>query len=135
MGKLVEEMRTEWEVCSTKLNYCRIHPRSHFVKIYKKYDIFLFSMQMLSLCDLVLNHTANETPWLKTNPETCYNLANSPHLRPAYLLECVMNQFDYDISQGKYTPRGLPPNINSDKHLSVMKLLLMCDSTIKAGTI
>ncbi len=79
---------------------------------------------MLSICDLVLNHTANETPWLKTNPESCYNLNNSPHLRPAYLLECIMDEFSNDIVKGKYVSRGLPAAINSEEHLSVRKMFL-----------
>ncbi|CAL8094243.1 unnamed protein product [Orchesella dallaii] len=92
VGKLVEEMRTEWE--------------------------------MLSICDLVLNHTANETPWLKTNPESCYNLENSPHLRPAYILECIFDQFSNDISHGNYVSRGLPAAIKTEEHLSIAKTIL-----------
>lgn len=86
---------------------------------------FVILLQMLSICDLVLNHTANETPWLRTNPESCYNLQNSPHLRPAYLLECIMDQFGVDIAQGKYLSRGLPAAINSEEHLSVSYPLQM----------
>ena len=33
---------------------------------------------ILSITDVVLNHTANETPWLKTNPEVGYNMKNCP---------------------------------------------------------
>jgi len=74
---------------------------------------------VLAICDLVLNHTANETPWLVTNPEVGYNLTNSPHLRPAYLLDCLLFQMSYDISQGKYENRGLPSEINNEEHLDV----------------
>jgi glycogen debranching enzyme len=68
----------------------------------------------------VFNHTANETPWLKTNPECGYNLVNSPHLRPAYLLDALLAQFGYDVSKGKYAARGLPSTVNSEEHLSVI---------------
>ncbi|ODN03632.1 Glycogen debranching enzyme, partial [Orchesella cincta] len=92
VGKLIEEMKTEWE--------------------------------MLSICDLVLNHTANETPWLKTNPESCYNLENSPHLRPAYILETILYQFSHDIAQGKYVSKGLPAAVKTEEHLLIARQIL-----------
>ncbi|OXA50784.1 Glycogen debranching enzyme [Folsomia candida] len=79
---------------------------------------------VLSICDVVFNHTANETPWLKTNPESGYNLVNSPHLRPAYLLDSVLSELSRDISQEKYAERGLPSKINSEDHLNVIRALL-----------
>lgn len=69
---------------------------------------------------MVFNHTANETPWLKTNPESGYNLVNSPHLRPAYLLDCIISEFGRDIGQEKYAKRGLPSKINSEDNLNVI---------------
>ncbi len=36
---------------------------------------------VLSLCDIVLNHSAKETVWMRDHPEATYNCNNCPHLR------------------------------------------------------
>ncbi len=72
---------------------------------------------MLSLTDVVWNHTANSTEWLQEHPEATYNLENSPHLRPAFLLDRALWYFNREIGQGKWTNEGLPCSISSDYHL------------------
>lgn len=74
---------------------------------------------MLSVCDIVLNHTANETDWLWDHPECSYNLVNAPHLRPAYLLDVALAKFSADVSASNFSHRCLPPGINSEQHLEV----------------
>ncbi|KAL1140348.1 hypothetical protein AAG570_000280 [Ranatra chinensis] len=79
---------------------------------------------MLSICDIVLNHSANESEWLGEHPECGYNLNNSPHLRPAYLLDWALHTFSNDVAKGLYEISGIPPNISTEDHLQAIKHIL-----------
>ena len=50
---------------------------------------------LLSMTDVVLNHTANNTPWLETQIDASYNTRNSIYLLPAFKLD----QLIFDVSQ------------------------------------
>ena len=63
---------------------------------------------MLSICDIVLNHAANNSVWVREHPECTYNLSNCPHLRPAFLLDRMFYYCTVDIDDGKWVDRGVP---------------------------
>lgn len=77
--------------------------------------------KVLSITDVVLNHTANESPWLKEHPECAYNCLNSPHLRPAYLLDRVLCRLSADIIAGVWKSRALNDVISSEAHLNSIR--------------
>eukprot|EP00092_Neocalanus_flemingeri_P012105 GFUD01013053.1.p1 GENE.GFUD01013053.1~~GFUD01013053.1.p1 ORF type:complete len:1475 (+),score=544.67 GFUD01013053.1:73-4497(+) len=80
---------------------------------------------LLSICDIVLNHTANETPWLAEQTEATYNLLNCPHLRPAFILDRVVKRLAADTGAGVWVGKGIPKGeISSPAHINVCKTLL-----------
>lgn len=56
---------------------------------------------MIFFIDIVLNHTAENSEWIKSHPEATYNLENCPHLTCAYVLDKALTDFDIKFSKGK----------------------------------
>lgn len=69
------------------------------------------SNHLLSLTDVVLNHTANNSSWLVEHPESGYNQVTAPHLRAAIALEEALMNFDIESL-------GLPLELNSYEDVS-----------------
>ncbi|KAI8048766.1 glycogen debranching enzyme [Gilbertella persicaria] len=63
---------------------------------------------ILSLSDVVWNHTSNSTEFLLEHPEAGYNLHNSPHLVPAYELDTALIELS-----GQMQEVGLPTHVQS----------------------
>lgn len=55
---------------------------------------------MLSITDIVLNHTADDSPWIHEHPECSFNMFNTPQLRPAFLLDSAFIWFMQDLLSG-----------------------------------
>jgi glycogen debranching enzyme len=71
---------------------------------------------ILSMTDVVWNHTASNSVWLQDHPEAGYNVTNSPHLRPALELDDALLQLSVSIASG-LRPHGLSDNIGSEGEL------------------
>ncbi|KAI0459481.1 glycoside hydrolase family 133 protein [Xylaria acuta] len=58
---------------------------------------------LLSLTDIVLNHTAHNSKWLLEHPEAGYNLTTAPWLESAYLLDTQLLKFGFQLVELGYT--------------------------------
>ena len=70
--------------------------------------------RLLSMVDVVWNHTSFDTPWLLKHPEAGYNMLNSPHLRPAYALDVALYNFSCEIADGKWANLGISSEITGE---------------------
>lgn len=57
---------------------------------------------LLSLTDIVLNHTAHNSKWLLEHPEAGYNLTTAPWLESAYLLDTQLLVFGSKLEELGY---------------------------------
>ncbi|VDM59544.1 unnamed protein product [Angiostrongylus costaricensis] len=79
---------------------------------------------MLTVQDVVWNHAAKNAPWLQEHPECGYNCLNSPHLRPAFVLDRVYHHFGVEVSRNKWASRGVPEVVNSVHHTNTIEYIL-----------
>ncbi|KAM8930067.1 glycogen debranching enzyme isoform 1-T1 [Pelodytes ibericus] len=89
-------------------------------KMKKEWDV-------LSITDVVYNHTASNSKWINQHPECGYNLVNSPHLKPAWLLDRALWHLTCDVAQGDYAARGLPALIQTDQQLNSIRGIIWED--------
>lgn len=62
---------------------------------------------------------AVNSKWIRVHPECGYNLVNSPHLKPAWILDRALWHFSCAAADGKYSGDGLPALIENEKHIKV----------------
>lgn len=63
--------------------------------------------------------TAANSVWIREHPECGYNLVNSPHLRPAWVLDRAIWHLTTRVAEGRYKAKGLPADITNKSHLDV----------------
>ncbi|KAL8625730.1 hypothetical protein ACOMHN_044005 [Nucella lapillus] len=80
--------------------------------------------RVMSLTDLVLNHTSKDSPWLLARPDFAYNMKNSPYLRPAFIVDSILRNFSEEVSQGKWEDKGVPAEVKEENQLQAMRHLL-----------
>ncbi|XP_052826586.1 glycogen debranching enzyme isoform X2 [Octopus bimaculoides] len=77
--------------------------------------------KILTASDLVFNHTSKCSSWLREHPECAYNLQNSPHLKPAFIVDRIFHYFSLEVCSGQWTNKGVPPEVNTEHHLNAIK--------------
>ena len=70
---------------------------------------------LLSLTDVVWNHTANNSAWLREFPDSGYNATTAPHLIPAIELDGELLEFSKNLKN-----LGLPTDIKSENDLQIV---------------
>ncbi|XP_053198352.1 glycogen debranching enzyme-like [Scomber japonicus] len=75
---------------------------------------------MLCITDVIYNKTAADSEWIRLHPECGYNLINSPHLKPAWLLDRALWHLSCDMAEGKYAEQGLPALIQHEQHIHAL---------------
>lgn len=70
-------------------------------------------LHLLSLTDVVYNHTAHNSEWLRHHPESGYSTKTAPHLKPALELDNALLEFSADLNA-----LGFPTCLNSLEDLS-----------------
>lgn len=76
-------------------------------------DILEKDYGILSMTDIVFNHTANNSPWLRDHPDAGYNAETSPHLISAMELDSLLLHFSANMRQ-----HGFNTSIRNEHDLS-----------------
>lgn len=91
----------------------------------KEVDFMEKKWNTLSITDIVLNHTADDSLWIKEHPECGYNVHNSPHLRPAFLLDSAFIWLAKDMESGVLEKTvNLTNYVNNETDVQVIGVLL-----------
>jgi glycogen debranching enzyme len=82
-----------------------------------KYHVSKLQLEtgMLFFVDIVLNHTAANSEWIKVHPEATYNTDNCPHLKSAYVLDKAMTDFDIAFTNGELPEFPFAPHIETNE--------------------
>ncbi|KAI6024074.1 glycoside hydrolase family 13 protein [Pisolithus microcarpus] len=92
-----------------------VNPQTASTRMEKILRIAKEEYGLLNLTDVVLNHTANNSPWLAEHPEAGYSPSNTPHLNPALELDTAILEFSSSLS-GK----GLPTRVSCQQDIDTL---------------
>ncbi|KAI6013923.1 glycoside hydrolase family 13 protein [Pisolithus microcarpus] len=92
-----------------------VNPQTASTRMEKILRIAKEEYGLLNLTDVVLNHTANNSPWLAEHPEAGYSPSNTPHLSPALELDTAILEFSSSLS-GK----GLPTRVSCQQDIDTL---------------
>ena len=66
----------------------------------------------------MLNHTANNSPWIADHPEACFSTDLVPRLWPAWLVDEAFTKVSEDFAQGNVPWCKSAPYLHSESDLS-----------------
>ena len=72
----------------------------------------------MSIVDIVLNHTANDSPWIVDHPEATYNTDDCPHLWSAWAFDQALQDFSLQFAQRKISECPSAPFIRNEAELA-----------------
>jgi len=68
--------------------------------------------------DIVLNHTANDSPWIVDHPEATYNTDDCPHLWSAWVFDQALQDFSLQFTAKKIPECPSAPFIRNEAELA-----------------
>jgi glycosidase len=74
---------------------------------------------MLSIVDIVLNHTANDSKWIVEHPEATYNTDDCPHLWSAWVFDKALQDFSLQYAAKEIPECPAAPFIRNEAELAV----------------
>lgn len=75
---------------------------------------------LLSIVDIVLNHTANNSKWIRDHPSATYNTDDCPHLWSAWLLDDAIMKFSLAYSKKQVPECPSAPYIGNEGDLATV---------------
>lgn len=78
-----------------------------------------------SICDVVLNHTGNESEWIVEHPEATYSCHTCPHLRPSFMLDAMLAKVGEDVAKALLELVGVPSVIETEDHINSLRHQLL----------
>lgn len=80
---------------------------------------------ILSITDIVLNHVSSDCEWIRQLPNATFNLNNTKHLRPAFMVDLAISKLQDDLISGRLEKsHQLSSNICCENDITAVSALL-----------